>query len=356
MKVGLNARFLRKGSPTGVHKYTRELLTQLGDFESIDVVALGTKTLPADLNEDEYETVGGRGPHSGVTAHVWDQIVLPALATRHDIDVVHAPAGLPPLACPIPTVMTVHDLAPVRHPEWFTSKYALYYRTMIPRAVRHANEIIAVSQFTRDEIQAEYPSVADKTTVVHNGVTPPSGGEPPTPTPGDFFLFVGTMNRRKNLARTVSAYRAYRQRSQDPHELIVVGPDRDIFANENVPNTPGAKRLGYVPEATLGWLYRNATALVFPSLYEGFGFPIVEAMSVGTPVVTSNRGVMKEVSGTAAVLVDPEDVSGIAEGMERAIDDHTELAEKGKRQAATFDWSKAVARTIDVYRKLVETL
>jgi glycosyltransferase involved in cell wall biosynthesis len=185
-------------------------------------------------------------------------------------------------------------------------------------------------------------------------VTPPSNGEPPTPTPEDFFLFVGTTNPRKNLPRTVSAYRAYRQRSQEPHELIVVGPDRDIFADENVPDTPGAKKLGYVSEGTLGWLYRNATALVFPSLYEGFGFPIVEAMSVGTPVVTSNRGVMTEVSGTGAVLVDPEDVTAIADGMERAIEEHVVLGKKGKQQAAEFDWKETGAQTIEVYRKLVD--
>jgi glycosyltransferase involved in cell wall biosynthesis len=350
MRIGISGRVLRKEAPTGVHKYTRSLLREVARHD-VEVVVFGVDSVPQEIRAADCEAVGGDAAHSGITAHVWEQAVLPALAHRHDVDVLHAPAGLPPLISPVPTVLTVHDLAPIRHPEWFTGRYSTYYRAMTPLAIRSADALVAVSAFTRDELRAAYPAVDDKTTVVYNGVTTPPDGTPPEGVDDEFLVFVGSANRRKNLVRLLEAYDAYRASEKDPPELVVVGPDRDIFSELSLPESKGVRTLGYVSEETLGWLYRNATALVFPTLYEGFGFPILEAMSVGTPVVTSDRGAMREVADSAAVLVDPENPSAIAEGIDRVVRGRDEYSEQGRQRASAFDWERTAAETLEVYQQ-----
>ncbi|OYR67227.1 glycosyltransferase family 4 protein [Halorubrum ezzemoulense] len=355
MRVGINGRFLRKEAPTGISKYTSALLANLADLADIDqIVVFGVETLPEPITSDHCTTTGRIPEHSGSIAHIWDQCVLPILTRRHDVDLLHSPAGIPPLVCPVPTVMTVHDLAPIRHPEWFTSKYATFYRMMTPVALRSADTIITVSKFTQQEVEAKYPYTNGQTSVIHNGTTPPPEGAAPETVPKEYFLSVGTINERKNLRRLLKAYKLYRESDPSPQELVMIGPDREIFTNTDLPEVCGVTMLGYVSDETLGWLYRHATALLYPSLYEGFGFPIVEAMSVGTPVVTSNRGAMQEVTGSAGVLVDPESVVSIAEGMRQSTIHRDELIKAGMERCSEFRWQQTAAQTLGVYRQVIE--
>jgi len=230
---------------------------------------------------------------------------------------------------------------------------------LTPLAVLASDRIITVSEFARDEVVNVYPTAAGKTTAIYNGVTPrdPTDVEPVNSlSPGQFLLFVGSVNPRKNLSGLLRAYRQYRQQTDDPRSLVLVGPDDDVFASTNLPAVNGVRRLGYTSEAKLTWLYDRAALLVFPSLYEGFGLPILEAMSAGTPVVTSDRGAMAEIADDAAHLVDPTESTAIASGIQDVLDDdeyQETLSQRGKSHSAQFSWARTARCTLEVYQEAI---
>ena len=386
IRVGVNARALAKPDPAGVSRYTGALLRALADrSRSIDTdveyLLFGVRELPEELAG--YDAIRNAGEparaHSGLGAHYWEQVALPRALGNYDLDVFHTPAGQPPLLAGVSTlsgssvlpgtsrfsassnpsrpalVTTIHDVSPITHPEWFSRGYATAYRALTPLAVRVSERIVTVSGFAREEITTTYPSAAGKTTAIYNGVTPPA--EPGEPVEslrtGDFLLSVGAVNGRKNVRTLLAAYRRYRARVADPVDLALAGPERDLFADLAYEMPAGVHALGYVSDAQLGWLYRNAAAFAFPSLYEGFGLPIVEAMHAGTPVVTSDRGAMAEVAGGAAELVNPLDAGSLTNGIERVLSEEEyrrRLASRGRERAASFTWEHAAARTAEVYR------
>lgn len=363
IRVGFNARALAKPDVEGVIRYARELLAALAEREAgrdvpeFEYLLFGLSDLPDWL--DGYDAVRNADvpatAHSGLRAHAWEQLSLPRALRRHDFDVFHTPAGEPPVLAPVPLVTTVHDVSPVARPEWFSRRYVALHRTLLPLTVRRSARIVTVSEFSRGEIVDAYPRAAGKTAAVHNGARPPEPPGEPVPglDPGGFLLFVGAANPRKNVRGLVRAYGRYRRRTADPLPLALAGPYRSHFADEGGPPTDGVRTLGFVPEPELRWLYHEAAAFAFPSLYEGFGLPILEAMGAGTPVVTSDRGAMAEVAGDAACLVDPESPDSIADGIERVLGDATyreQLAERGRTRAAEFTWERAAERTEAVYR------
>jgi glycosyltransferase involved in cell wall biosynthesis len=359
--VAVDARALTKPAPTGVVRYTRELLRGADAADlPVEYVLYGTDGVPDSLSDCESvrsADVPAPAP-AGPRAHLWEQGRLPLALRNADADLLHVPAGLPPLLSPIPVFTTVHDLSPLDHPEWFTRSYAALYRVGTPLAVRRSTRLLAVSRTTRRRLVERYPGAADRTVAVHSGVRPPPGGRStldPLENPGDgFLLFVGAPSPRKNLRRALSAYRLYRRRTANPPAFLLVGPEKDTFADPELPHVDGVRSLGFVSDETLGGLYRRAGALVYPSLYEGFGLPILEAMSVGTPVVTSDRGATAEVAGDAAVLVDPLSVREIADGLERVLDPsvNTDLVESGRDRAAAFSWERTARQTVAVYRSV----
>jgi glycosyltransferase involved in cell wall biosynthesis len=237
-------------------------------------------------------------------------------------------------------VVTVHDLAVLRHPETFNLWTRQYSRLCVSRVVRAARLLIAVSGHTKREVVELLGASEERVRVVPNGVaetfTPNGPAEP-----GDFVLAVGTIEPRKNLGRLAEATRRLGV------ELRVVGAPGwgrvDLGA--------GVTRLGRVSDEELARLYRGARCLAYPSLYEGFGIPIVEAMASGTPVVTSTGGATEEVAGGAAVLVDPLDPGAIAAGIEEAAARRKELARAGLERARDFRWEDVARRTANVYRE-----
>jgi glycosyltransferase involved in cell wall biosynthesis len=360
-EIGINARTLTKPEPTGVSRYTHKLLEALADRDDgIEYCLFGVDSLPEPF--DEYESVKNAAvpspAHSGLRAHRWEQTTLPRAIHHHDLDAFHTPAGQPPMVARTPLITTIHDISPVTHPEWFSWKYSTVYRLLTPLAVRTSDRILTVSQFARDEILDHYPHAAGKTVAAYNGVTEPAAGNEPVAglSKGTYLLSVGATNPRKNLDGLVRAYRRYRQRVDDPVELVLAGPDREVFAAADVPPVDGVRTLGFVDDDELGWLYRNAAALVYPSLYEGFGLPIVEAMHAGTPIVTSNRGAMAEVADDASYLVDPTDPMEIADGIERVVTDDTlrnRLRSEGHGRADEFTWERTARETVAVYREVI---
>lgn len=361
IRIGVNGRVLTKPSPGGVGRYTHRLLAELaadgGDADGCSPVVVGAAGV-SDL-PDGVEATGTVPTDSGLRAHIWEQVSLPRILTSEKYDVFHTPAGQPPVLSRTPLVTTIHDISPITHPEWFSDAYVALYRVLTPLAVWASDRIITVSEFARDEIIDVYPAAAGKTTAIYNGVTPrdPTDAEPvDSLNSGQFLLFVGSVNPRKNLSGLLRGYRQYRRQTDDPLSLVLVGPDDNVFASTDLPAVNGVRRLGFVSESKLTWLYDHAALLVFPSLYEGFGLPILEAMSVGTPVVTSDRGAMAEVADDAAHLVDPTEPVAIASGIQDVLgdDEHQEnLIQKGKSHNTQFNWSRTARQTLEIYHETI---
>ena len=241
----------------------------------------------------------------------------------------------------MPVVVTVHDVAVFRHPEAFPPWTRGYSRRIVPRVLRAARRIVAVSEFTANELESLLGVPREKIRVVPNAVDPvfvPEGAR----ADGDYVLAVGTLEPRKNLARVIDATRRLGL------ELRVVGASGwgGVEAGGD-----GVTRLGEVGDEELARQYRGALCLAYPSLYEGFGIPVLEAMACGVPVVTSAGGATEEVAGGAAVLVDPLDVAAIAAGIEEAVARRDGLASLGRERARAFSWDESARRTLDVYRE-----
>jgi len=277
---------------------------------------------------------GGPGKVSTLTRDLWwYPLELPRLA-KH-LDVLHCPTFRGPVRSGVPVVVTVHDLAVLRHPETFNQWTRRYSRLVVPRVARAARRVIAVSEFTRGEIVELLGVSAERIAVIPNAVGPPFVADGPA-AEGDYVLAVGTLEPRKNLALVQQAARALAV------ELRVVGSRG--WGDVQVDGW-----LGRVSDDELAALYRGARCLVYPSLYEGFGIPVLEAMACGTPVVTSAGGATEEVAGGAAVLVDPHDVAAIAAGIEEAETRRDELRGRGLERAAGFTWERVAAETRKVY-------
>jgi glycosyltransferase involved in cell wall biosynthesis len=271
----------------------------------------------------------------------WYPVVLPRMARREGVDVLHCPTFRGPLSPPpMPLVVTVHDLAVLRHPETFNSWTRHYSRLCVPRVARAASQIIAVSEFTKHELGELIGTPAEKVTVIPNGVAEVFSPDGPA-ADGDYVLTVGTLEPRKNLGRVQEAV------SLAGAELRVVGGRG--WGDVHV----AAGLFGRVTDDELARLYRGAKCVVYASLYEGFGLPIAEAMACGTPVVTSRGGATEETAGGAAVLVDPYDPAAIATGIADAVARHDELRRLGLERARAFSWDEAARATLDVYREVV---
>jgi glycosyltransferase involved in cell wall biosynthesis len=270
---------------------------------------------------------------------VWYPHVLPRRART--ADVLHCPTYRGPVHVATPLVVTVHDLAVFRRPEMFPAWTRRYSRIVVPRVLRAASVILAVSEFTASELDSVLGIPRTRVRVVPNGVDDAFTSEGPA-AQGDYVLAVGTLEPRKNLARTIEAA------ARLGLELRVAGA-RGWGGVEA--RGPGVRWLGEVDDAELARLYRGAQCVVYPSLYEGFGIPVAEAMACGAAVVTSRGGATEEVAGGAAVLVDPLDTSSIAAGIEEAIARRADLAAGGVARARAFSWDESARLTLNAYRE-----
>jgi glycosyltransferase involved in cell wall biosynthesis len=304
---------------------------------------------------------------------VWSQVVLPAVARQRWLDVLHLTGAAMPLWSDCPRVVTVHDVAVMRYREFFTPWMVYYARAIRARAIRRADAIITQSEFGRREIAQTLGIAYERITVVPLGVSGRFFDPPPAGCLMDvrvrfrldcpFILHVGVLSPRKNLLRLMEAYRRLREARVIAHQLILAGNrgwgDDEVLrrASELDPEGRDIRFIGPV-SADLPALYHLADLVVYPSLYETFGLPPLEAMACGTPVVASNVTAMPEVLGDAALLVDPTDEDALAETMHRALTSDSlreELTQRGRDQAAKFTWDRTVWGTLDVYKRVARS-
>ena len=275
---------------------------------------------------------------------VWYPHVLPHAA--RDADVLHCPTYRAPVRSRVPVVVTVHDLAVFRLPEVFPPWMRTYSRVVVPRVVRNARIVAAVSEFTANEVETLLGVPRDRIRVVPNAVETSFAADGPR-ADGDYLLAVGTLEPRKNLARSIEAAQRLGV------ELRVAG----ATGWGGVEATgPGVTWVGFASDDELARLYRGAACVVYPSLYEGFGIPVLEAMGAGLPVIAGNRSALPEVCGDAALMVDPACTDELAGAITRIIDEpglREELARRGREHVRSRTWAAAAEQTWRVYQELL---
>ena len=360
MRIGFDGTPLL-GPRTGVGWYTADLIDAVSAASPDDrllVLPISWRTA-AELEVDGPNvSVARRFMPARPLQLLWERSSIPPLEWFLRCDVFHATNFLAPPTRRTPVVVTVHDLAFVRHPETCAPAVQAFAR-LLPRVLRRAAAIIAVSHFTADELRAWLPEVADRITVVPNGghrrVTPGSAG---LRSDAPYVLMLGSLGVRKNLPLLLDAYALLRQQGTDLHLVLAGPPDPLVDVSDELRRRGLADRVtltGYVDDGQAAALLEGAAVLAFPSLYEGFGMPLVEAMAVGTPVVAARSGATPETVGEAAVLVEPGDVEGFAAAITAVIDDpdlRPRLVEAGRRRAAEFSWARTAAETLSVYRRV----
>jgi glycosyltransferase involved in cell wall biosynthesis len=261
-------------------------------------------------------------------------------------DVLHAPNCFLPLRRPCAGVVTIHDLAFEEYPGDFARLTGAKYRQWTPRAGRSADRVIVPSSFTRQDVVRRYGISESKIRVIPEAPVIPIGdAEPP---PGPYILAVGDLRKKKNFTTLA---RAHAQAGLE-HRLIIAGIDAGEGAAIRSAAANGRLELpGYVSDTQLDALIRGADLVVHPSLYEGFGLILVEAMARGVPLAVANATALPETAGDAAVLFDPLDVDALADAIHRALANRDTLAEAGRLRAAQLSWDRAAAATTAVYRE-----
>jgi glycosyltransferase involved in cell wall biosynthesis len=291
---------------------------------------------------------------------LWDRVPFPPVEWLVDCDVFHATNFICPPSLKVPTVVTVHDIGFVRHPESVTPAIRRMAH-LLPTVLRRASVVIAVSAFTREELAWWMPEIADRIVVIHNGshrrsVAP---SDPGIAAGAPYALLLGTLEPRKNVTLALDALRILRSQGTDLRLVLAGSPSAqfDLAAelDRRGLGPPEVVQTGYVDDARMAALMRGASLLAFPSLYEGFGMPVVEAMEAGIPVVGARAGATPEVAGDAALLVDPHDAEGFADSMQRVVTDEvlrSRLIDAGKARAALFSWDRAAAAALRIYHGL----
>lgn len=309
------------------------------------------------------EIIAPRRPLSGLAGHAWEQGVLPLRARGQ---LLWSPSASGPLAVSR-QVVTLHDVAFLDAPEFFSANFVRLYGALIPRLARRVAKVVTVSEFSRGRIAKLFGLDPSEIAVIPNGVSAQFrryGEDDIARTraalnlPQRYLLLQATSDRRKNLARALEAWRAAQARLDPEIALVVSGnlARAHVFGEIGpVADTPRTHLIGFVDEAHLGPLTAGAEGFLFPSIYEGFGLPIIEAMACGAPVLTADATATAEIAGEAALLVDPCDVGAIAAGIVELMgnaDLRERLRAAGFARARQFDWDGAAKRYRDLFDRL----
>lgn len=306
---------------------------------------------------DRLEVIRPQRPLRGGLGHVWEQVYLP-LATGKRL--LWSPNNTGPLSISR-QVCTIHDLIPLDHPEWFNPRFVALYKWLMPRLVANLQHVIAISEFTKGRVIEHFQIDPKKVSVVPNGVD--SAFRPCSPErvkevrkriglgEKPYVLCVSSLEPRKNLKRLLEAWTRLPQALHHEYQLVLAGAKGNsaVFGDAGLQDPPpNALFAGYVSQEDLPALYSGAVLFAYPSLYEGFGLPPLEAMACGVPVVTSGTSSLPEVTAGAAIAVDPMNVEAVAEGLRELMtneDLRNGLAERGLSRAAQLSWDTTAWKT-----------
>ena len=373
MRIGYDARILADSQMTGIGQYTYHLLKSLGSLSSAHRFMLfpPRRSSPCDLPSGAIERVISMVPRDlreDRFYKLWFDIYLPLRIRLSGIDIFHGPSYLIPNSRRARTVVTVHDLTHERYPSLALGCSPEFMRRARESVLR-ADAVIAVSRFTREDLVELYRVDEGKVRVIYEGVDPRfriiddrdrlDSFRFRYRLPQSFVLSVISLHPRKNLPRLLRAFSILRERTSLPQKLVVTGKDYGEMELRRIVDDAGLKDdfhfINYLPQEELPLLYNLADAFVFPTLYEGFGLPPLEAMACGTPVAASRAGSLPEVLGEAALYFNPEDMEEMAERMEELLGSESEMERfrsKGVARAKKYRWEECARRTLELYEEL----
>jgi len=358
---------------TGIGNYTLNLAMSLNELSNLELEYFygyswseKLQTIDAPKASKVKKLIRKLIPQAYVARRSAQQYAFSSGSKSKHYDVYHEPNFIP-MQFNGPIVITVHDLSYIRFPDAHPVERVKMMSKMLPPAIRRADAIIADSHFTKQEIMDEFGVASEKIYVTHLGLSSefyPREEQEVSPVamkyglkPNQYFIAVGTIEPRKNLIQAVEAYRALPDELAKRYPLAIVGmrgwKDKGLFADLNTLVIEGkARLLGYVDAEDLPVLYSGARGLVFPSLYEGFGLPVLEAMACATPVIASNSSSIPEVIGDAGMLVDVGDIDGLKECIKTLCLNDAEfsrMSEEGVLQAKKFSWENCASQTYAAY-------
>lgn len=361
--VALNARILRADMLEGYGNYVNEIFQRLvqqhpeiqfiyifdHDYDSRFIT--GSNVLPLVVTPPARHALSFK---------YWYDVKVPLALRKYSPDVLIQPYGFASLTSAIPQLLVVHDLAFKHYPSFIPKHHLYYYRYFTPRFLKKVQGIVTVSAFSRADIIQHYPFAADKITVVHNAAKPgfqPLGFEERQAIKAqyaqgcEYFLFVGGIHPRKNLLHLLKAFTIFKKWQKSNMKLLVAGrlawQYKDLLEKlDSYKHREDVVLLDYINDTALQAIMASAYALVYPSFFEGFGVPIIEAMQSGTPVICSNTGSLPEIAGNAALQVSPDNVEELAQQMQILYKDEikrSQLIQAGRIHAATFSWDASAA-------------
>ncbi len=361
---------LTQRNQTGSGVYAARLLEQLSKSNDIHLEVFG------DTPEVSRPQSRVRRAVSFAGSLAWIQWRLPSLLRGRSFDLLHSPAFIAPVKSPCPKVVTIHDISYLRYPSHFSLGWMTYMKTFMPLAVKSAAAIICGSEHSRQDIIQAYRLPPDKVRVVpygidqqrfHPGAVLDSHWASGLGIRDGYLLHVGALAERKNIPALLRAIANLRSQGKwGSRQLVLAGPAPPGMTGasavyETIQQLGLASSVvlaGHVPDDHIPGLYTHASALIMPSLYEGFGFPVLEAMSSGTPVIASNTSSLPEVAGDAALLVPPLDERALADAIANVLASSTtadELRSKGLQRARQFSWERTANKTLEVYRSVASS-
>lgn len=371
MRIAIDAR---KFHDFGIGTYVRNLLRHLARIDQTTeyvVLCRGTDAqLVTELGEN-FRAV----PEASPGYSVREQITIPLALRRERADLFHAPHYVLPPLTRCKSVVTIHDCIHLRFPQYLPNRLGyVYARSFLWTATHQSNRILTVSEASKRDILDYFSVPPEKINVIYNGIderfsTPPAEDDVARvreryQLEHPFILYAGNIKPHKNIERTIEAFHLLRRGGQFDHvKLVIIGDEIAKYAalRHAVHRHKLHKHVrffGFVPDRTLAILYRLAGVFVFPSLYEGFGLPPLEAMASGLPVITSNVSSLPEVVGDAALLVDPLQPEAIADAMRRVLTDATlrdDLRIRGLARARQYSWDRSIRRVREIYSEVMQT-
>lgn len=363
MRIGINGRFL-VAKKTGVQRAAYNLIKTLVSVDRENQYFLFTGKDEIGKKDWDYENVRVIGSfiETGKTFRnlVWEQISLPFFAKKYRVDLLHSPANMSPLFYWGKSIVHIHDVCFVVNPQWYSFSFRTWYNWVIPRLAKRAARVITNSNNSRNDILQFCQLPVDKVSMVYWAVDDSFLGNN---IPGnrdekveDYILYVGSLEPRKNIKSLIEAFQKLRKDHENLRtKLVLIGGESPLFADLKLNISDFGDDIilkGFVSDEELKGYYRHAGLVAYPSLYEGFGLPPLEAMASGAPVVTSMTSSLPEVVGDAAIKVNPLDVHMLAESMAKILsndDFRQKLIQKGYDQVKKFNWFRVARNILAIY-------